>query len=359
MGFSIHILSASDPEWESWLTPLKGDFQHSSGYHRLAESYGEGRGYLAVYGSRERYLAWPYLLRPVVAGATQDPTPYSDVTSVYGYPGPLGYNCASGDTFLEQAWEAMQDVWSSQHAVCAFTRFNPLFSNQKLIPGSARKGLVLSGATVSIDLTKTDDERWREYKRQLQQHIRRGRDIGLTVEFDPDWKYLEEFERIYSSTMRRNAASPYYFFTHDYFLTMKAELGNHGMLAVSRLGDQIICACLIMEYGGFVNTHLAGTVDAYLALSPFKTIVHELTSYAKQRGNHSIHLGGGRAGKQDSLFRFKTEFSPRHHEFYTGRWILRQNIYDELSDGCTTDFFPAYRAPGLDPAAQSAAVAAC
>jgi hypothetical protein len=77
--------------------------------------------------------------------------------------------------------------------------------------------------------------------------------------------------------------------------------------------------------------------------------------WAQERGNHLFHLGGGRAGKDDSLLAFKARFSQRRHQFHIGRWILNADLYHALCEQRVSharraglaleanDFFPRYR----------------
>ena len=116
---------------------------------------------------------------------------------------------------------------------------------------------------------------------------------------------------------------------------------------------QVVAACLFMSHHGIVHPHLAGTSTAYLPMSPLKVMWDDVRKWAADRGDSLIHLGGGRGGSSDSLFEFKARFSPRRHQFYTGRWILDPRRFDILARqaGVTTDtqlgYFPPYRAPRL------------
>ena len=75
-------------------------------------------------------------------------------------------------------------------------------------------------------------------------------------------------------------------------------------------------------------------------------------TWARQRGNDVLHLGGGVGGRADSLFQFKAGFSPRRHAFHTWRVIVDPDQYEALcarrpgSENAddATDFFPRYRA---------------
>jgi Acetyltransferase (GNAT) domain len=119
---------------------------------------------------------------------------------------------------------------------------------------------------------------------------------------------------------------------------------------------------LVVEYHGVVQAHLAGTDPAFRAVSPLKLLFDEVRLWARNRNNKTFHLGAGRSGQEDSLFAFKSRFSPRRHPFVTGRWILDRGAYLRLIEerkkytaqmGKTvldTGYFPWYRAPLADTA---------
>ncbi|OWK18879.1 hypothetical protein AJ88_03075 [Mesorhizobium amorphae CCBAU 01583] len=76
------LLSPSDPAWDEWLGRAPHDFYHRAAYHAFAERMGEGRAWMVVHGTPERFMAWPY-----VASFEDGRT---DANSVYGYTGPVG-----------------------------------------------------------------------------------------------------------------------------------------------------------------------------------------------------------------------------------------------------------------------------
>jgi lipid II:glycine glycyltransferase (peptidoglycan interpeptide bridge formation enzyme) len=214
------------------------------------------------------------------------------------------------------------------------------------------------GATVAIDLTQPSEAIWQSYSRHLHQALRRLIRQGITVKPDPEWSYLDEFIHMYHSTMKRNHAGEFYFFSRAYFERLREALGPHGTLMISKCGDEIAAASLLIEYSGIVNVHLLATADSFLPLSPSKLLIHETQAWARSRGNRLVHLGGGRGSRTDDpLFRFKSQFSDRSYPFYTGRWILNRAVYDALAaqrsrqttsapaPETAQQFFPAYRTP--------------
>ena len=106
-----------------------------------------------------------------------------------------------------------------------------------------------------------------------------------------------------------------------------------------------------------MQAHLAGSSEELKSLSPLKVLLDDVRRWAHERGNQVFHLGGGRAGRDDSLLAFKAKFSPRRHRFYLGRWILEGDAYASLCEQHRVyaqeaglvlqgeDFFPRYRTP--------------
>ncbi len=353
MPESLHLIPASaEREWSQWIERVPHDFYHTAAYHRFSEESGEGEAFLAVYGEAERYLAWPYLLRPAPG---RPDSGLRDVTSVYGYAGPLARGCQAGDPFLERACRGLAGLWRSQRVVSVFARFHPLLENHRWVEGAApnqRGGVAPTGTTVSIDLDPAESAIWHDYQPRLRGRIHQGRRLGLVSEPDESWHYLENFVRLYHATMARNRALPRYFFSSDYFRRLQQALGPHAVLMLARLDGAVAAAGLFTEYGGIVQNHFCASNDLYLRFDPLKVLLDDVRRWAKDRGNRVFHLGGGRGAAEDSLFAFKARFSRRRHVFYTGRWILDGDAYRSLCEGLphpAPDFFPAYRAPLLRP----------
>src|SRR5258706_1013671 len=362
---SLLLIPPASAEWCAYLGRTRHDFFHKAEFHQVAEIIGTGQAWLAVYGSGDKFVAWPYLLQDIEGFETASGRNFHDVTSVYGYAGPVACGCEHDEAFLVSAWNAILETWRSQNVVSAFTRFHPVLGNHRWLP-SLRKntgGFELAndtsadGKTVAMDLLRSHDETWFGYKRQLRQALRRLLSFDMMTIFDPDWRYLNDFVRIYYSTMKRNNAPCSHLFPGQYFRQLKSALGSHGSLVVVRHTDQTVAAALLIEYAGVVNVHLLATDDRFVQLSPSKLLIHGVQAWGRGRGDRILHLGGGRESRtDDSLFRFKALFSDIFYPFYTGRWILDRETYDILSVdrkkqverlGFTKNesYFSAYRAP--------------
>ena len=141
------------PAWSGWIGQIAHDFYHTAEYHALAQARRESRAFLCLYGHANRFVAWPHLLVPVSTSPGLEGADYYDVSSVYGYPGPLVYGCEPGGAFLIRALSAIKDVWYQQKAVSAFTRTQPLLFKEGWLCDRCRRELRIRGAKPSADTT--------------------------------------------------------------------------------------------------------------------------------------------------------------------------------------------------------------
>ena len=216
----VELLTPSDPAWDDHLAVAKRDIYHLAGYHAYAKGSGEGEPMLIIVGDRRHGLAWPYLLRRIDAIEGLAGTDATDVTSVYGYPGPVAWGCQPGDSFLAEAWQEILEVWRQQRVVSAFTRFHPLLGNAAIVaafppPADCAEmplpqPLVPGGLTVSIDCRLDDVAARRGYAKVLRQEIDAARRAGLVTEVDEKWSEIGTFTRLYGETMERSGAGAEY-----------------------------------------------------------------------------------------------------------------------------------------------------
>ncbi|MGC1684418.1 MAG: NeuD/PglB/VioB family sugar acetyltransferase [Candidatus Acidiferrales bacterium] len=363
----LTLISGSNTDaWNGYLERARHDFFHTANYHQISESFGRGKAWLAVYGSGDKFVAWPYLLQEIEGFERSSMSELRDITSVYGYTGPIACGCEHDEEFLASAWTAFVDAWRSQSIVSVFARLHPLLGNHRLlqylrnddgIPELVDEGRG-EGKTVAINLMTSPDEVWGAYRRQLRQALRRLMTLSLTVTSEPEWESLDDFVRLYYKTMKRNGSASFYLFPVRQFRQFQSALGRHGSLMVARHEGEIVAAALLIEYSGIVNVHFLATDDRFAHISPSKFLIHEAQGWARSRGNQYLHLGGGRGSRSDDpLFRFKALFSSDYYPFYTCRWILNHEAYDDLtserqkqatklrSGEMSKAHFPAYRAP--------------
>jgi hypothetical protein len=353
---SIQILRTTDAAaWNAVLCKTRQhDFYHLPQYHRVAEQRGEGIANLFVYSESRYTIALPLLLRPVDANR---PDGWQDATSVYGYAGPLASHRSFPDSFVQSFHAALRDELSRAQVVCAFSRLHPLISQQEILVGLGE--CVENGHTISIDLTLSEDEQRAHYNKSCRTSLRKLREAGFVAVHDREKRYLREFMEVYHETMRRAGAQGSYFFGRSYFERLTQELGELSQLFVVLKDRDVAAATICTNCDGIVQDHLGGTRNAFLRFSPDRLVVDTERVWAKENGARVFHLGGGLGAQQDSVFQYKAGFSDRRHTFFTWRWILEAEVFEELCAKKTrwdaanglrpisAGYFPAYRCPAM------------
>lgn len=339
-----------DAGWTELLERVPHDIYHTPEYHALPGFGNRGAAQAFSYRETDSVFLWPYLLSEIDGGEG-----LTDVSSVYGYPGPV----ATGDAaFLQRAWAALKEHWKSQRVVSVFTRFHPLLANFRFfdcLDAEAIAGCRKIGPTVAIDLRPTPEDQVRSYQKVLRQQIRKTRSSGFVTHEDHDWQHAPEFVRIYGDTMARRNSRSDYLVDEAWMENFRRTLGGKARLFVTTWNGTVAAALIAMVHGPFVHAHLTGINGELAAHSPLKVLLDDIREWGTAQGLQSFHLGGGLGGREDSLFEFKRKFSPETHEFWTGSWIVDHEAYRALEDRHRsrlaangvelgdTPFFPIYR----------------
>ena len=333
------------------------DVYHLPVYHLLAEPQEKGAGVLFAYHEDDAVAAWPFLLREisVIDGLETAGAGHRDMTSVYGYPGPIWNTAATQrEGFFERFQAAVEQAAREMHVVSMFSRMSPVLMNAERF--GTIGVLEKMGQTVSIDLTEPEEMQLHGYRKGHREGIRHAVRQGCGAFHDVALEHFDSFIALYYETMTRVGADARYFFDQEYFTSLRASLGQHLQLFVATCNGEPCSAGLFIRTGAIVQFHLAGSTEVGLQHAGAKLVVDEARRWATAAGAHHLHLGGGVGSKEDGLFAFKSGFSGKRHDFLVWKNSLQPGLYrdllrtrkDQLSlQGCdlTDDnFFPAYRA---------------
>ncbi|MGL4375410.1 MAG: FemAB family protein, partial [Microcoleaceae cyanobacterium] len=214
----------------------------------------------------------------------------------------------------------------------------------------------ISGETVSIDLKLSEAEIWQQTQKSQRHKISRCKRDGFTTRMVSLIPYVDEFTEIYHETMRRTGSVEYYYsFDSKYFLDLAEILGEKLYLCLVEFNNQIASAGLYTECCGIVQSNLGGTRTKFLKQSPNSLRIDYARSWAKERGNDVLHLGGGVGSSKDGVYHFKASFSAQRENFLTMRLIIDEEKYRHLvelrakslntqaEELLKSNFFPAYR----------------
>lgn len=324
--------------WSAALSELGGhDFAHTLDFHEIARDAGEGepQAFVVRADDGRPWAFWPVLRRPIPG------THLFDLTSVYGYAGPLVRPGSDAGEALGLVLAEMR----RQGAVAVFSRMHPLYMDR--LP-EGRRGMAL-GDVVVIEVGE-DPDVMKTYRGSHRREIVNAAKKGVKVRQEVGPAATEAFHAIYHEAMRDLAADQYYFFNLDYLKAMADAVDFQTLLLFAELKGRKIAASMFVITGAVMQYYLSGSLSEFRRYAPAKAIIAEAHRIAAEEGVERIVLGGGLGSRQDALFNFKRGFSPVTAPFHVIREVLDPDRYAELCrvrgiDAEQERYFPAYRAP--------------
>lgn len=338
---NIQIIEEKE-EWQNVLNTVKYyDFYHTYDYHQLSRETNE-KPLLIKYENNGNIIGLPILLRKIFD------TDYYDVTSVYGYAGPVHNNINSSfdnTDFVNQ----LNQFFREKNVISVFSRLNPFIANQE----SILKGLgdrVQLGKVVNIDLTKDVDVQRSVFSKTTKRYINKVRKL-CSVKTSNSEEDIATFIALYYENMDRVNAKKNYYFTKEYFndFIHSSDFQTDVLLATHNETNEVISAAMMVKTNDIIQYHISGTRNDFLHLTPIRLLIDEMRIKGTEDQFTYFNLGGGLGSADDSLFRFKSSFSKDFKDFKVWKYIVNQEIYDKLTKQFTnveeeTDFFPLYRA---------------
>ncbi|GHT06171.1 hypothetical protein FACS189423_11020 [Bacteroidia bacterium] len=313
------------------------DFYHLAEYHRLDTS---GEAFLLYFANETDAFAFPVIVRNI------EGTEYKDITSVYGYAGPLSRKSHPAPEAIRLFQEELKKYLDDNRIISVFARLHPLFEDQSSLLQN-RGEVSDTNLTVAIDLTLPEKEQRSQYVHSLKNDINRLHKKGLVIKKAETKEDIDTFIAIYRENMKRVHASAMYFFPDSYFYDFLDTLPATIFLAYYE--GTAVSGCLFTACNGIIQTHLSATEDDYLALSPLKYVWDQIRIWGTKEQLQWVHLGGGYGGQNDALFAFKSQFSNRRFVFKVWKYIHHPEAYHRLvqkkykGNLPDTAFFPLYR----------------
>lgn len=352
-------VEADRREWvRLWTSsPMQLPFAHPDFCRLLGPS--DGRLFAASATDGSGHILYPFFLREIDVSVEFDdsqlrsntPSPL-DISSPYGYGGPLHWGLEDVEASAEQFWDRF-DAWARRNRVISeFIRFSLFEGNILPYPGETRT----RQANFVRDLDIDPDRMWigADYK-QVRQGARRAQREGVEIFIDDTGAHVDDFIDVYISTMERRESSEWYRFDRSFFDTIHTSLFGRFVYFYAQLNGRVVAASLVLLGADTAYGFLGGTSAEAFSARPFDMIEVDTMRWLHENGFRHYVIGGGlRAG--DSLEFYKRKFAPFGEvRFRTGERILCRDDYDRLVEqrrrrcretgGSLGDdeFFPAYR----------------
>lgn len=365
------LSGVDDINWQDKITHVNSDIFHTDNYMATFENslsceasniFG-GEAILFVYGDKDNFISYPFFKRelaelPFYKEFLKDEAPIYDITSPYGYAGPIEY--ITQKNFKKELWTAFltefHNFCVSNNIITEFIRLNPFLGNHEYL-SSVTEGVSKSGVIVYIDLTAGQDAIWKNMKKSNRNSITRAMRSNIDIFKTNSLKDLNEFIKLYNETMTRREAKKMYYFPNEFYYLLQKNLKEKVSLFVAKCRDEIVSGSLFLGKGSYFHYYLSGTSIDNRYNGAANLLLYEAIIWAKNQGYQIFNLGGG-YNFDDSLFKFKSSFSKTTIDFFTYRKVHQEDKYKILCDAVDkynnrygaknlnliyTDYFPYYR----------------
>ena len=329
MNRQINVLNLNGrSKWNEYLERIPShskDIYFTPDYYSLYQNYGDGEALCFVYEKDGHIALYPFLKNPITPLGYELDKEYYDIQGAYGYNGLI----ASTDNaeFIAEFWKEF-DAWCQENDIVAeFMRFHPLLKNYKL--GEGHFKLIHDRNTVYLDLFQTEEEIFQGFEKSTRKHVLKAE---KTIEIRPAERTEENvqvFNRIYRENMEHVHSIPYLFFSLEHFRNMFQQDNIEFFIAYQ---DDKPIAC----YSGLVSpvyygNYLRASLTEYNRTGVNTLMYWSMIRSAKAHGCHYVHFGGGTSGDpENSLLKYKMNFSQTLSEFWIGKKVHNQTVYDQI-----------------------------
>lgn len=325
--------TAETTEWNKHLTFLPGeqqDIYFTPEYYQLYEELNDGQAKCFVFEKDRDVALYPFLLNSINQLGYNLNEEYFDIQGAYGYNGVVSSTRDQG--FINDFYKTFDQFCNENNIIAEFVRFHPLLGNESFSRNNMT--VIKDRETVAIDLTKDHSDIWESgYTSKNRNMIRKAIKQGYVVEIlnSPKTEDLDTFIDIYYNSMAAVNAEQYYFFKKGYFTNIFKYMSNNAFLFnVVDPACGVVCAAIFLKYGDYFHYHLSGRKnDSDNSVNNF--LIDRTLDFAKKEGAKYFHLGGGRStSHDDTLLKFKKNFSKQTLTFYIGKKIHNQTIYHQV-----------------------------
>lgn len=327
MGFMV---ITEEEQWDTVVRTFpKCDVYYHYAYAHACELHGDGTPLLFLYEGRDGALCYVALksdiaLFPKLKGYLE-PNTYFDLSTPYGYGGPLVRGRYS-EELVKDFVNELKKYCNAHNIISQFFRFHPLLGNHTIFQNYTTT--ILEKQTIYMD-TLSEEIICQNLTSKVRGEVKKAKKDGVTVMMDSG-EHIDEFIKVYEETMDKNHAQEYYYFDKGYYSYLFENLKDNLCVFYALYDAKIIGASIFLYNQEFMHYHLSGTLNAYRNLGVSKLILYEAAMFAHAHQLKKLHLGGG-IQKEDSLFQFKKHFNRNGIlDFYIGRMIFNQDIFDKL-----------------------------
>ena len=326
------ILSLKDREvWSAYLNNLPAaiqDVYFTPEYYEIYEKLGDGKAYCFIYDDGNNVAMYPFLINRINDLGYELDKSYYDIQGAYGYNGVL--STSDDSNFIECFYDEFNKYCTDKNIIAEFTRFHPILKNHMFSKNFLN--VIYNRKYVFIDSKLKYDEIYMNFHRSVKTNIAKAKKNNLKVStYQNEFPYMKEFVQIYKETMDRVKSEESLYFNEDYFYN---TFKNLPLIQFVVFKDELpIATSICLCYGIHLHIHFTGSRGQFHNLRPNDLLWDEMIKFGVKNGYHYIHFGGGKTEfEDDSLLRFKKNYSNTTCDFYIGKKIFNAEIYNKICE---------------------------
>jgi len=289
----------------------------------LCDAQMQGGTYeIAVGVEGDNYWIYPYIILPIKG------TEWFDISSPYGYAGPV-----SNSKVFGQIAETQFNVWirERENIVTEFVRYHYLYNADIRFTENCTN--LLNRRVVLLPVSLSEDEIWTQQfsgtNRNLVRKLEKeGYGWSVNVFSKSD---IPAFDAAYRANMVHTNATDFYFFAADFYENLIDQLGKKLLLAKVEKDGIVYASALFFVSGEIVTYYLSARNLDFPKVPASNLLLSKMAFWSHENSMKWLNFGGGLSMKEDDfLFKFKKNFGQHIAEFYIGKRIHQNFLYEEL-----------------------------
>lgn len=322
--------------WQKVLDILQiSDIYYTSQYFLGALKLDPGEALLFYYRDDDGEVAYPFIKRQV----SEENTPYFDITTPFGYGGPILKAINNQTNLAANFRKAFVDYCQHEKIIAEYIRFHPLKENARFFKDHLKISPLYETFTIKLkDYVATP------HKSQISSE-EVGKNIDLVVKKLGTVRHMFEFLVLYySAARRREEADSYYFFTNDYFETLISSMGSNLHLFGAYHENRLVSACYVLAMGDTIYYHLEGSLSEVDSENTMRTLLLKIAEWGEENYYAFLHLGGDFKGEASKERQMKKEIANcKPAVFSIAQQIHDQQTYNSFASLEGEDIIRRYR----------------
>jgi len=304
------------------------DVCHLPEYHCAYETReAEGSALLWVYDCGGDTFCYPFFLSPVniINGEEVWESGFRDISSVYGYSGPL--SSTTDSDFLSRAWSEFDEWSKSQKVIAEFVRFSCFVDNDHL---AHPKCDIASNRPIAFsNLPDTSKEYFANLRGKTRNMVHRAERSGLIGRIESLSAGLDAFRELYQRTMQRNQSTTFFDYGdlyYDHLLNLDEE---EVFISCIYNEEKLVSGAIALAHGEGSLYHLGANDADFMRNGCGNLCLFKMTSHLIELGVRYLTMGGGRTTTDDDpLYKFKSRNATDSTVYEIGKRVVDQDAYD-------------------------------